>query len=232
MQELNIRTIPAPLVDLCRSFGERSGVVDEIHPKDYIFWFSFDMPTNSDKSVVVKEYFEGGEATAAHLRKIIGDYRPIDQPFSLLEFAAGYGRITRHLKKVLPAAHVVACDIHDEAVEFLRHIGTEAITSSTIPEELKIGVKFDVIYALSFFTHMPKRTWGRWLAELGGRLAPNGILIFTTHGESALKILGAEGFSPEGFWFTDFSEQKDLSTVDYGAAATSFDFGVFRRSCG
>jgi hypothetical protein len=71
---------------------------------------------------------------------------------------------------------------------------------------------------------MPKRTWGRWLSELASLLAPNGILILTTHGESALKTLGAHGFSPEGFWFTNFSEQKDLSTVDYGAAATSFDF--------
>jgi SAM-dependent methyltransferase len=220
----NPRVIPDSIADVCRECGRRFGVVSDVHSDDYIFWFSFDMPANTNKEQVVKDYFESGEVTAASLRRQLSEYRSVDTPFSLLEFAAGYGRVTRHLKNALPAARVVACDIHAAAVPFLSAMGVEGTLSSVVPEQMQIGQKFDVIYALSFFTHMPKRTWGRWLSELANRLATGGILIFTTHGESALSRLGAPALGSDGFWFTAFSEQKDLSTVDYGATATSFDF--------
>lgn len=207
--------------------GQQMGICSQIHPKDYIFWFSYDSSVHADKSIVVKEYLEGGRAAAKHLRQIIGDYRSLDEPFSLLEFAAGYGRVTRHLKAALPAARILACDIHEDAVEFLRHMGAESTLSSVDPEGFQTTQKFDVIYALSFFTHMPKATWGRWLSALADGLVPGGHLIFTTHGESALATMGSAGFEPDGFWFVPFSEQKDLSTADYGASATSFEF-VYR----
>jgi hypothetical protein len=67
-------------------------------------------------------------------------------------------------------------------------------------------------------------TWGRWLQALASRLAPSGLLVFTTHGAESLKHMGVRAFGEDGFWFGNFSEQKDLSTEEYGATATSFRF--------
>jgi SAM-dependent methyltransferase len=207
----------------CRSIARRFGVDPEIHPDDHVFRFSADAAAGPDEACIFG-YFKGGEETAANLRKTLREHRPVDEPFSLLEFAAGYGRVTRHLRRFLPAAHVVACDIHDEAVRFLRRMGCEAVLSSPVPENLQTGRRFDVVYALSFFSHMPKRTWARWLSALADQLVPGGHLVFTTHGEAALDRLGSARLGPDGFWFTAFSEQKDLCPADYGAAATSVDF--------
>ena len=84
-------------------------------------------------------------------------------PFKLLEFASGYGCVTRHIKKN-PDYDVVSCDIHPQAVDFLRsRIDVKAIQSMHVPEEFAPVDKFDVVFALSFFSHMPKSSFGRWL---------------------------------------------------------------------
>ncbi len=42
-----------------------------------------------------------------------------DRPFDLLEFASGYGCVTRHFKNTMPNARVVASDIHPQAMDFV-----------------------------------------------------------------------------------------------------------------
>lgn len=129
--------------------------------------------------------------------------------------------------KVLPNARIVGCDIHPEAVGFLEDMGIAAALSPTVPEQLLPEQQFDVVFALSFFTHMPKRTWARWLRSLLKHVAPGGALIFTTHGEPGLRVM-SQGFQQElafdqdGFCFMPASEQKDLSTTEYGSTATTF----------
>ena len=70
------------------------------------------------------------------------------------------------------------------------------------PEDFRPSEQFDVVFALSFFTHMPKSTFGRWLARLP-RGPPSGQLAFTTHGlkkctDFAIK---PEDIPADGYWF-------------------------------
>ena len=60
-------------------------------------------------------------------------------------------------------------------------LGVESYLSSPVPEQLTLPPR-DVIFAHSFFSHMPETTWARWLKALANALAPRGVLIFTTHG--------------------------------------------------
>ena len=177
----------------------------------------------------MRDYFKGGAEAAGWLRNMVGIFRPVDQPFKLLEFAAGYGRVTRHLRRVMPAARVIASDIHPAAVRFLDQLGVEAHQSAARPETFSADIKYDVIFALSFFTHMPKSTWTRWLRALLRHLEPGGCLIFTTHGVPGMKIMGnAHGrplaWDADGFWFEPMSEQEDIDTAEYGSTGTSLRF--------
>ena len=216
-----------------RAIAARLHVSPDIHPSDYIFRWHHDDPNTPDKVAALRNYFEGGAHTADLVGRLLGEFRPPPCPFTMLEFASGYGRLTRHWRNAIPQGEVLACDVHEEAVQFLRQIGCRACPSSAAPEQLGVTQTFDVVFALSFFTHMPRATWGRWLAALGKRVAAGGQLIFTTHGVPSLKEMGVTQLDKDGFWFNRFSEQKDLSTEDYGVAATTFGF-VYRQliTCG
>jgi hypothetical protein len=136
--------------------------------------------------------------------------------------------MTRHLREHLPAAKITACDIHDMAVSFVREtFGVSSVLSVDEPEKLDVGPsKFDVICAVSFFSHLPRETWSRWLKSLAFNVAPNGVLIFTTHGLRSQ--LGSMKPGADGFAFSPVSEQDDLDPSKYGTSLTTFDF-VYRN---
>jgi hypothetical protein len=64
---------------------------------------------------------------------------------------------------------------------------------------------------------MPKSSFGRWLAKLASVLKPGGHFIFTTHGMVSRKSFPDWAFDKDGFYFLPSSEQKDLSTAEYGS---------------
>jgi 2-polyprenyl-3-methyl-5-hydroxy-6-metoxy-1,4-benzoquinol methylase len=163
----------------------------------------------------LKFYFKGGLADAEQLMTAIESLGIDMDNLRVLEFAAGYGRLTRHLQKL---CDLTVSDIHPEAVEFVsRHCGCPTYVSSKDPDQLKIPGQFNVVAVISLFSHLPDRTFGRWLSALYALVAPGGYLIFTTIGESARAInarIPTPG--PDGFAFEVASEQIDLDTQDYG----------------
>jgi SAM-dependent methyltransferase len=228
-----LRQLPPSVVEAAAALGRRYGVSGELDPHDHIFWYVYDDPSLSDKTQAPEFYFESGRQTAAFLRDLLNEPRikavladrtHASEPLSILEFASGYGRVTRHFPTILPEANVVACDIHKEAVAFLRGIGLQACLSSSAPERLDTGRSFDVIFVLSFFTHMPRSTWTRWLWSLANQLTPGGVLIFTAHGEVSQGLMSVARLEPDGFYFTCASEQKDLPVAEYGNTVTTFDY--------
>lgn len=226
------REFPADLRGPSQTVAQALGVAADIHPADHIFWWEYDDPSRVDKLAVAQGYLVGGAQTAEAFKALIGQYRSVDTPFTMLEFASGYGRVSRHWRNVLPSAEAVACDVHAEAVDFLHGLGLPAASSSMVPEHFGLGRQFDVIFALSFFTHMPRRTWGRWLRALANHLTPSGLFVFTTHGVPSLEQMGVRALDPDGFWFASFSEQKDLDTADYGATATSLGYVMRQMRAG
>jgi len=202
-------------------------VKPEIHPDDFIFHFVYSHPSFSTKDAAIGYYFNDGQNSAQQLSKLLLEVCNYDsqQKINILEFASGYGCVTRHLSNVLPFANVTACDIHLEAINFIREkLRAEAILSKSVPEQLDLDGKFDVVFALSFFSHMPKTTFTRWLRKLTSLVKPGGHVIFTTHGLESVSNLGNVQFDQEGFWFQPSSEQKDLKTAEYGLACTRPEF--------
>jgi SAM-dependent methyltransferase len=199
------------------------GVIPDIHPDDHMFTYMRDN-LNMTLEQAVNSYFVHGAESFEHLRSLVTQYRAT-QKLSLLEFASGYGCVTRFIATRSPEWATTCCDIHPAAVKFINdYLSVPAIQSVPVPEDLKLPDSYDVVFALSLFSHLPAKIWFRWLRALSDCVKPGGLLIFTTHGMVSARIQKFPPLDSDGYWFHPFSEQKDLDSADYGTTITTFDF--------
>lgn len=223
-----MRTGKVKMKDDIRRYAEETGVIPDIHPDDFIFQFVVKFPGFMTNEQAVKYYFHDGASSAKKLSNLLFSQLDVKRSpdTSFLEFASGYGCVTRHLTRELAPLNLVSCDIHAAACTFIEStMGVKTILSATKPENL--GIKdnsFDVVFALSFFSHMPERTWGRWLKTLFDKVKPGGYLIFTTHGLTTWENCGKPAIPDSGIWFAHTSEQKDLDVADYGSTIVTPEY--------
>ena len=57
----------------------------------------------------------------------------------------------------------------------------KGMTSSYIPEDFKPGIKFDLIYVGSLFSHLPEDLFRRWMNVLFDLISYKGVLAITVH---------------------------------------------------
>ncbi|BBX47781.1 hypothetical protein MCOO_37960 [Mycobacterium cookii] len=219
-----------PLSDENLAFAEAMGVNPAIHENDFIFHFvDRRWAANGGRERAVKDYFQLGRYTADLTKTMITDVQKVYEvaqwdwaPRRVLDFASGYGCTARHMRHVFPDSVSATCDIHRDAVNFNQDVlGVESYISSPLPEQLKLPQQ-DVIFAHSFFSHMPETTWARWLKALTNALAPRGVLIFTTRGFALDKggVIPGLNVDANGFGFLPQSEQEDLKGEEYGLTVT------------
>jgi SAM-dependent methyltransferase len=114
----------------------------------------------------------------------------MDQMDAILDFGCGVGRVLRHF---YPSTHAKlhGTDINELLVSWCRsNLKFADISLNSLNGELPFeSGKFDLVYALSVFTHLPESLQFHWIDELTRILKPNGYLLFTTHGEYYLKEL-------------------------------------------
>jgi SAM-dependent methyltransferase len=179
-----------------------------------------------------REYIAGGRRDAAQVLELLRKRLRLsgDSPIRILEFACGFGRVTRHLAPQLremkgPAVNLVCADIHPEACEFVSaKFGVPTKESSRWPDDLNVGGDYDLVFVLSLFSHLPDATFGRWIGRLYACLRPGGSLMFTTHGEASLERTPpalAGQLNPAGFLFGSDSDQADLDSTSYGTMVVS-----------
>ena len=202
------------------------GVAAYVHPDDFIFQFLINHPNFPDMEAAVRYYFMDARKSANNLVEIFKELGiDLYESKSMLEFASGYGCLTRHLPVVIPQLRSTACDLHTEAVKFIQtRLKQDAILSHSDPDKFTAPEQYDIVFALSFFSHMPKSTWGKWVASLFSVLKPGGVLIFTTQGLASAQFFGHPDIPEDGFWFKAESEQKDLDTSEYGQTIVLKEF--------
>lgn len=132
----------------------------------------------------------------------------------VLDFASGWGRVTRFLVPELAPARLTVSDVLSDAVGFQRRaFGVGGAVSAIRPEDLSLGGSYDAILVTSLFTHLPEARFRDWLAALWRRLRPGGVVLFSTH-DSALHPVAERRGRP--FVFEAASESRSLSLDDYG----------------
>ncbi len=201
--------------------ARRYNVVSDIHCQDYIFNALYFLSKNDFDEACFK-YYKNGLYSAEKVKSLIDARYLGKEPKRILDFASGFGCVSRHFKNVMPDVSLTAMDIHKNAYYFnTGHLGVEAILSDEDPAKAKVEEPFDVVFALSFFSHMPDRTFGIWLEKIASFVKIGGLMIFTTHGEKTHRdhIRHIE-VNANGHGFIADSEQFDLDTKAYGHAIT------------
>jgi 2-polyprenyl-3-methyl-5-hydroxy-6-metoxy-1,4-benzoquinol methylase len=207
-----------------RKYGGRFDVA--IHPDDDLLHHAFPL---ADAYPVLRYYraaqmyFEGGEWNADEVERVLEDAGfSLRQADSLLEFASGYGRLTRHLVHKLSASKITVADLDPSAVDFLkRTLGVKGFYSTSAAEALDHDGRYDMIVVVSLFSHLPNQSWGPWLKRLSGLLRPGGVLMFSTHNFDDCDPKDFE-VQADGILYRNQNETRGrLDPTQYGAAFVS-----------
>lgn len=104
----------------------------------------------------------------------------------MLDFGCGSGRVLRHMARYLPEGVALAgCDIHAPTIQWM---------NENYPPEVRLDVSpgapplpyesesFDLIYAVSVFSHLPD--WAPWVLEMHRLLRPGGTLVASILGRA------------------------------------------------
>lgn len=197
--------------------GDAAAIDTTIHPNDEMLFPGGDVD-GQDPDNVRTLYFRNGFEMARTIEQIVRwRFGGFDRVASLMDFASGYGRLTRFLLQKLPHERITVSDILAEGVEFQQQqFGVHGIVSATNPADFVCDRRFDVIFAASLFTHLPENTFRAWLDRLASLLNPGGVLIFTTHSVETFDWSTGEPPGDGEFVFVPLPYSRFLDAHDYG----------------
>jgi SAM-dependent methyltransferase len=125
-------------------------------------------------------FSEIGDRTAELLVRIaLHQGQPIGQATRVLDFGCGCGRVARPFL-ARTGALMTGCDVQPRMVDWCRKNlpGEWRVTQNDPPLPFEAEA-FDVVYALSVFTHLPDTAARGWLAELARVTKPGGVALLT-----------------------------------------------------
>ena len=103
----------------------------------------------------------------------------------VLDLGVGCGRVIRRFHELYPRASLAGADINSEAIAWLRQnygsVGRFVTLPHLPPSELEDNA-FELVYAISVFTHLDETMQFAWLAELQRITKTGGYLLLTVHG--------------------------------------------------
>lgn len=109
---------------------------------------------------------------------------------SILDFGCGCGRLLRWLAPALSATDCVGTDIRADSIAWCqqslpgRYQHTEMLPPLDLPDD-----SFDLVYAISVFSHLDRHANLAWLRELVRVCRPGGLLLLSTHGPFSLFVI-------------------------------------------
>jgi 2-polyprenyl-3-methyl-5-hydroxy-6-metoxy-1,4-benzoquinol methylase len=219
-----------------RQYGGR--FVSAIDDDDDLLHYSLEVATEPAFRYfhAARSYYAGGEWNAAEVDKVFSDIGfSLRDAGSFLEFACGWGRVTRHMVHRIDPSRITVSDISHDAVDFVtRKFGVRGFYSATTAEELDHRGRYDAIAVVSLFSHLPLHDWAPWLTRLASMVNPGGALQFSTLGEHAFAVnvsdVERDSFTSEtdGFYYRGHNETRGrLSPDHYG---TTYVTEAFVRS--
>lgn len=144
-----------------------------IHKNDVMF--QHHLYHHPDLAEALTHYFRVG----ASLSKELNSLFDLPSNTRLLDFGAGYGRLTRFLGSFFPNNEIVVSEVKPQAIAFLsEYLGLEGISHTADPDSFPTE-KFHGILALSVFTHLPRNLFEGWFACLANALDQAGMMVFT-----------------------------------------------------
>jgi SAM-dependent methyltransferase len=211
------------LAALGLSTGRFAGANLDVHAADEMLLHYWNLH-GGDRAQALVLYFDSGRRIWRSMSEILQwRFGRIGLDLRLLDFASGYGRVTRFALLDLPPEAIWVADVYAEGVRFQEEtFGVHGLVSHADPERFACDGGFDAILVSSLFTHLPAATFAGWLRRLFGLLRPGGVLAFSVHGEDLVPP-GRE-LPPSGILFDRSSESGSLPTEQYGTTWVSEPF--------
>lgn len=129
-------------------------------------------------------YFGSGYQEARAVLTALEDHGfDLSKLSTVLEFGCGSSRVLRHFR-VVSGLELTGADANPKPLDWNRRNlpGITFQRNGLEPPLSFADASFDLIYALSVFTHIPLELQKSWLQELGRVLRPGGYLLCTVHG--------------------------------------------------
>jgi SAM-dependent methyltransferase len=117
----------------------------------------------------------------------------------VLDFGAGWGRISRMFMRDVPLAGIHGIDVDPDFVALLDQSfgpGHFSVCTPFPPTALAAG-SFDLIVAYSVFSHLSEAAARSWMQEFERLLRPGGVVAFTTRHESFFDYCAHAASLPE-----------------------------------
>lgn len=209
--------------------GRLAAVNLDIHAEDEMLLHYLNLhPGNRDQALVL--YFDSGRRIWRTMETLLRwRFGAVPPHFQLLDFASGYGRVTRFAMLDIPPECFWVSDIYAGGVRFQEQaFGVHGLVSHADPAQLACAETFDAIIVSSLFTHLPEITFRSWLRRLWGMLRPGGVLVFSVHDRDIMRP--GRDLPTGGILFDAHSESGSLSSEQYGT--TWVDETFVRRMVG
>jgi SAM-dependent methyltransferase len=136
----------------------------------------------------LSRFLDVGRRTAENIESALSQVGAgFGDGLKVLDFGCGCARTLRWLIYRYPHVHWSGVDVDAEAIEWCRTKlpGAEFACGQPMPPlpPLPGGADFDLIYAVSVFTHLNEDFQRAWVGELERVLKPGGILLVSVYGE-------------------------------------------------
>ena len=102
----------------------------------------------------------------------------------VLDYGVGFGRNIRMLSKYVPTDQLFGVDVLDSHIDLCRTLGVKATMTvcdkvpSQLPKPMH-GMRFDLVFLFSVFTHLSENTHKQVLDVLHRNLDDDGLLVVT-----------------------------------------------------
>jgi SAM-dependent methyltransferase len=156
-----------------------------------------------------------------------------------LDFGCSSGRVVRVLAASYPGTRWRGCDPNPGAIAWAKeHLpGIDFFVNEDFPPLRLAEGSFDLVYAISIWSHFEPTLGLRWFEEMHRILRPGGHLVLTTHGLTSIEYYGVRYMrTPQqldeivvelyrkGWWYApEFGEEGDWGVAhqNWGTAFIS-----------
>jgi SAM-dependent methyltransferase len=211
----------------------------QVHADDEMYSILTTAANLSSEEALIT-YFDSGFRIWEIIREIVqtAGLTELSQ-HRVLEFACGFGRVTRWILQDVPADHLLVSDVQAAATEFQkRNFHVRAVDSDPVPSKVDLNGEFELIAVVSLFSHLPLHRFSQWLKYLYSLVSEDGMLIFTVHPlsmvDKKLRTSGGFSYQPQRLEQNQIASNHRLTDMEeYGTTcATTGAVREIASNCG